>query len=171
MPKVDTYGTQQPIALLKTLIERQGFYDREKELNWKKIKDLYYVAAMGPPGGARNPVDPRFVSLFNTFEIQFPSSDNLRTIYAAILKSHTVKLNEDIRGAAENLTDVTLELYNYILEKLPATPSRFPLHLQPQRPLEGVRRPLVLDRGQVQDPDAVHPTVEKRSLANLPRQG
>ena len=111
--------------MLKTLIERQGFYDREKELNWKKIKDLYYVAAMGPPGGARNPVDPRFVSLFNTFEIQFPSSDNLRTIYAAILKSHTVKLNEDIRGAAENLTDVTLELYNYILEKLPATPSRF----------------------------------------------
>lgn len=36
---------------------------------------------MGPPGGARNPVDPRFISLFNVFEIQFPSTDNLRTIY------------------------------------------------------------------------------------------
>ena len=36
---------------------------------------------MGPPGGARNPVDPRFISLFNVFEIQFPSNDNLRTIY------------------------------------------------------------------------------------------
>ena len=34
MPRVDLYGTQQPIALLKTLIERQGLYDRGKELNW-----------------------------------------------------------------------------------------------------------------------------------------
>eukprot|EP00983_Pelagomonas_calceolata_P097721 1158274-Pelagomonas_calceolata.AAC.38 len=42
---------------------------------------LQVVAAMGPPGGARNPVDPRFMSLFNIFEVQFPSSENLSTIY------------------------------------------------------------------------------------------
>ena len=125
MPKVDLYGTQQPIALLKTLIERSGVYDRGKELNWKKMKDLFYVAAMGPPGGARNPVDPRFISLFSTFEIQFPSENNLRTIYASILKSHVVKLSDEIQNAAENLTDVTLQLYNFILDKLPPTPSRF----------------------------------------------
>jgi hypothetical protein len=39
------------------------------------------IGAMGPPGGARNPVDPRFISLFNAFEIQFPSNENLRTIF------------------------------------------------------------------------------------------
>jgi hypothetical protein len=42
---------------------------------------LQVLAAMGPPGGARNAVDPRFVSLFNCFEVQFPSNENLRTIY------------------------------------------------------------------------------------------
>ncbi len=47
------------------------------------------VAAMGPPGGARNPVDPRFISLFNVFEIQFPSTDNLRTIYQVLRYTHT----------------------------------------------------------------------------------
>jgi dynein heavy chain len=125
MPRVDLYGTQQPIALLKTLIERQGLYDRGKELNWKKMKDFFYVGAMGPPGGARNPVDPRFISLFNTFEIQFPTEDNLRTIYASILSSHVGKLAPEIQNAATGLTDVTLRLYNYILEKLPPTPSRF----------------------------------------------
>lgn len=30
MPQVDQYGTQQPIALLKLLLERGGCYDRGK---------------------------------------------------------------------------------------------------------------------------------------------
>lgn len=40
MPKVDNYGTQQPIALLKLLVERGGMYGREKNLNWKVFKDI-----------------------------------------------------------------------------------------------------------------------------------
>lgn len=40
MPIVDTYGTQQPIALLKLLFERGGFYDRGRDLNWKCMKDI-----------------------------------------------------------------------------------------------------------------------------------
>lgn len=47
MPQVDRYGTQQPIALLKLLLERGGMYDRGKDLNWKVIKDLLFVASMG----------------------------------------------------------------------------------------------------------------------------
>lgn len=95
MPRVDTYGTQQPIALLKLFVERKGLYDRGKELSWKNMKDVQMVAGMGPPGGARNPVDPRFISLFNVFEIQFPSNENLRTIYqvgtAWIVLSFTIE--------------------------------------------------------------------------------
>lgn len=40
MPRVDTYGTQQPIALLKLFIERKGVYDRGKELSWKNMRDV-----------------------------------------------------------------------------------------------------------------------------------
>ena len=40
MPKVDNYGTQQPIALLKLLVENNGMYDRGKNLNWKTFKDI-----------------------------------------------------------------------------------------------------------------------------------
>ncbi|WIA10356.1 hypothetical protein OEZ85_010548 [Tetradesmus obliquus] len=127
MPRVDTYGTQQPIALLKMFVERKGFYDRGKELSWRNIKDVQLVAAMGPPGGARNAVDPRFISLFSAFEVQPPSNDNLRTIYQAILSKHLARLNNsDItQMVGESLTDITLELYNAVLEKLPPTPSRF----------------------------------------------
>ena len=41
------YGTQQPIALLKLLLERGGMYDRGKDLNWKMYKDIGFLAAMG----------------------------------------------------------------------------------------------------------------------------
>ena len=44
MPRVDVYGTQQPIALLKLFIEKQGVYDRGKELNWKNMKDIQVSA-------------------------------------------------------------------------------------------------------------------------------
>ena len=47
MPQVDEYGTQQPIALLKLLLERGGMFDRGKELNWKHVRDIGFVAAMG----------------------------------------------------------------------------------------------------------------------------
>ena len=125
MPRVDLYGTQQPIALLKMLIERKGLYDRGKELNWKNLKGLQFVGAMGPPGGARNNVDPRFLSLFSIFEIQFPANESLMRIYDTILHSHLVKLPKEIGDACKDLTVTTLSLYNYILEKLPPTPSRF----------------------------------------------
>lgn len=40
MPLVDTYGTQQPIALLKFLFEKGGFYDRGKDLSLMYMKDM-----------------------------------------------------------------------------------------------------------------------------------
>ena len=76
----------------------QGFYDRGKELNWKNMKDIQFVGAMGPPGGARNMLDPRFVSLFDTYEVQFPSNSNLQTIYTSILAHHVATLSEEIKG-------------------------------------------------------------------------
>ena len=41
MPKIDTFGTQQPIAFLKFLIERNEWYERTGELELKKIKITY----------------------------------------------------------------------------------------------------------------------------------
>lgn len=50
MPKIDSYGTQQVIALLKLLIEKHGMYERQGELNWKSIIDTDWIAAMATPG-------------------------------------------------------------------------------------------------------------------------
>lgn len=88
--QVDEYGTQQPIALLKLLLEKGGMYDRGKELNCKFLRDLGFIAAMGKAGGGRNEVDTRFISLFSVFNVLFPSEESLQHIYYSILHGHTV---------------------------------------------------------------------------------
>ncbi|TUV82046.1 Dynein heavy chain 10, axonemal [Bagarius yarrelli] len=118
MPRVDEYGTQQPIALLKLLLDRGGMYDRGKELNCKMLKDLGFIAAMGKAGGGRNEVDPRFISLFSVFNIPFPEEESLHLIYSSILKGHT-------RRTCDTLTSCTLEMYKSIIKDLPPTPSKF----------------------------------------------
>ncbi|NXA03996.1 DYH10 protein, partial [Sapayoa aenigma] len=125
MPRVDEYGTQQPIALLKLLLEKGFLYDRGKEMNCKFLRDLGFIAAMGKAGGGRNEVDPRFISLFSVFNIPFPSEQSLNLIYSSILKGHTTNFNESISAISDKITLCTLELYKMIISDLPPTPSKF----------------------------------------------
>ncbi|XP_040982062.1 LOW QUALITY PROTEIN: dynein heavy chain 10, axonemal [Aquila chrysaetos chrysaetos] len=125
MPRVDEYGTQQPIALLKLLLEKGFLYNRGKEMNCKLLRDLDFIAAMGKAGGGRNEVDPRFISLFSVFNIPFPSEQSLNLIYASILKGHTAMFNESISTISDKITVCTLELYKRIICDLPPTPSKF----------------------------------------------
>ncbi|XP_066511362.1 dynein axonemal heavy chain 10-like isoform X1 [Hoplias malabaricus] len=125
MPRVDDYGTQQPIALLKLLLDRGGMYDRGKELNCKQLRDLGFIAAMGKAGGGRNEVDSRFISLFSVFNIPFPEEEALHHIYSSILKGHTRPFEECIQRICDKLTFCTLELYKTIIKDLPPTPSKF----------------------------------------------
>ncbi|KAL2092820.1 hypothetical protein ACEWY4_012618 [Coilia grayii] len=108
MPRVDEYGTQQPIALLKLLLDRGGMYDRGKELNYKNLKDLGFIAAMGKAGGGRNEVDQRFISLFGVFNIPFPTEEALHVIYSSIIKGHT-KVQKHVKALLEEHFPADLE--------------------------------------------------------------
>ncbi|XP_056647538.1 dynein axonemal heavy chain 10 [Diorhabda sublineata] len=124
MPQVDEYGTQQPIALLKLLFEKGGFYDRGKDLNWKILKDISYFAAMGVAGGGRNEVDPRFMSMFTVVNLVFPTTSTLHRIYTNILSGHLSIFEEPVQIAPILMT-ITLNLYNICVNQLPPTPSKF----------------------------------------------
>ena len=125
MPKVDTYGTQQPVTFLLFLMGRGAMYDRGKDLNLKLVRDCSYMCAMGPPGGGRNSVDPRFVALFNVFSIASPTNFVLDAIYSRIAEARFLSFPGGVRAAAAKFTGAALRLYNFVVEKLPPTPSKF----------------------------------------------
>lgn len=124
MPKVDTYGTQQPIALLKFFVEKNYIYERSGNLEQKIIKDTQIVSALLPPSVATM-VDPRLLSLFTTYNLVFPSQENLQRIYNSILGNHLKKFPNEIQDLTSKITDMTLKLYRQIVELLPRTPVKF----------------------------------------------
>lgn len=80
MPKLERYGAQPPIELLRQFLDYGGLYDREK-LFWKTIQDVVITSACAPPGGGRNPLTPRFVRHFGTLLIPPPTEMSLKAIF------------------------------------------------------------------------------------------
>jgi dynein heavy chain len=80
---------------------------------------------MAPPGGGRNPVDPRFIALFATVAITFPSNESLDLIFKSILTKHLEPFPEEVRNVGAKLTKMTLDLYEQLVNKLPPTPLKF----------------------------------------------
>jgi dynein heavy chain len=127
MPIVDKYGTQQPIALLKFLLDKKLMYERGGVLERREYRDCQYVTALLPPGGGYNSVDPRFLSLFNCINIQFPKEKSIETIYDSILGNHfkTFKFAKEFDDLCKDVTKATYKLYQRVSAALPRSPIKF----------------------------------------------
>ncbi|VDO04672.1 unnamed protein product [Rodentolepis nana] len=126
MPQEDNYGTQQPIALLRMILERGGLYEQGKELVWRSLRDITYIGGMGPPGGGRKSLDPRFVSFFSVFHCLSPSEDSFRSIFGNILGGHFATGFEDsVKIMVNDITSMSVETYFEIKNSLLPTPTKF----------------------------------------------
>ena len=143
MPKVDLYGTQQAIALLKLLVEKQGMFERTGELSWKSVVDVEWTAAMGTPGnllamvrqesarisfavgGGNNSIDPRFLSHFCVFYIASPSRESLFRIFSTLLHGHVTTFPSEVQGLIPLIIQCTLHIYQELLRVYVPTPTKF----------------------------------------------
>ena len=71
MPAKDTFGSQPPLELIRQWIDYGFWYDRLKQ-TVKQIRNMFLLAAMGPPGGGRMVISRRLQSRFNLINMTFP---------------------------------------------------------------------------------------------------
>ncbi|RZF48033.1 hypothetical protein LSTR_LSTR002099 [Laodelphax striatellus] len=123
MPKLETYGAQPPIELLRQFLDFRGLYDREK-LFWKDIDDVVICAACAPPGGGRNPLTPRFVRHFAMLLVRSPDENNLKVIFRSILRGFLEDFSRPITESADSIVNAAIEIYRRIAEDLLPTPTK-----------------------------------------------
>ncbi|XP_076377925.1 dynein heavy chain at 16F [Megalopta genalis] len=123
MPKLDTYGSQPPIELLRQLLDFDGMYDRDK-LFWKDVEDVVYTVACAPPGGGRNPLTPRFVRHFAILLIPAPSELTLKGIFKAIMNGFLTDFVESVKMIGEKIVNAAVDVYQRIADDLLPTPEK-----------------------------------------------
>uniref|UniRef100_A0A8C4KUF5 Dynein axonemal heavy chain 6 n=1 Tax=Equus asinus asinus TaxID=83772 RepID=A0A8C4KUF5_EQUAS len=123
MPRLDRYGSQPPIELLRQYQDFHGFYDRSK-LFWKEIQDVTIVSACAPPGGGRNPVTPRFIRHFSMLCLPMPSEHSLKQIFQAILNGFLSDFPPAVKQTASNIVEASVEIYNRMSVDLLPTPAK-----------------------------------------------
>ncbi|XP_041935143.1 dynein heavy chain 6, axonemal [Alosa sapidissima] len=123
MPKLDSYGSQPPIELLRQFQDFRGFYDREKFF-WKEIQGMTIAAACAPPGGGRNPVTPRFIRHFSMLCLPTPSEHSLKQIFKAILGGFLSDFPSAVKQCAGSVVDAAVEIYHRMSVDLLPTPAK-----------------------------------------------
>ncbi|RLO04474.1 hypothetical protein DYB28_010789, partial [Aphanomyces astaci] len=125
MPKQEEYFAQPPIEILRQWFDQAGWYDR-KLLVFRNIVDVVMVASMGPPGGGRNPITPRFIRHFNIIGYTEMSDDNKKQVFATIVASYLAKFSDELKPPEIGLSIVksSIYIYNTIIQELLPTPAK-----------------------------------------------
>uniref|UniRef100_T1J5R4 Dynein heavy chain ATP-binding dynein motor region domain-containing protein n=1 Tax=Strigamia maritima TaxID=126957 RepID=T1J5R4_STRMM len=123
MPSVENYGAQPPIELLRTYMDFHGWYDRKAIGSFRTLVDVNLICAMGPPGGGRNSITPRFLRHFNYLSYTDLENASMKRIFGTILGSWLDPATE-IFKAIGKLVDSSITVYNTIIDKLLPTPAK-----------------------------------------------
>ncbi|XP_018428368.1 PREDICTED: dynein heavy chain 2, axonemal [Nanorana parkeri] len=123
MPAKDTFGSQPPLELLRLWIDYGFWYDRQNQ-SIKYVKDMFLMAAMGPPGGGRTAISGRLQSRFNLINMTFPSESQIKRIFGTMMSQKLQDFEEEVKPVGDIITQATIELYNAITQRFLPTPAK-----------------------------------------------
>ena len=123
MPQKDTFGSMPPLELIKCWMEYGYMYDRLKQQK-RFIKDCSVIGAVGPPGGGRNLLPPRFQSKFHSVNFTFPDENSVKRIFSTLVNMKLSSFNDEVKPLGDLMTMATIDIYNTISTELLPTPLK-----------------------------------------------
>ena len=125
MPALETYGAQPPIEILRQWADHEGWYDR-KENTFRRLLDLTFVCSMGPPGGGRNTITPRYMRHFNVVAYTTFDDASMQRIFQTILDWWLVREGFDMSYMKLSSAVIagTMDMYKASMANLLPTPSK-----------------------------------------------
>jgi dynein heavy chain len=124
LPYIETYGTQNAIALLTQLMGHRFTFDRQDVSLRKEIVDTQYIAAMNPTAGSFT-VCERAQRHFSTFNCAMPGISDLNTIYTAIFQGHLNGFGGAVASLCDPIVDATLQLHQAVQHKFLPSAVKF----------------------------------------------
>jgi len=113
MPKLDKYGTQPPICLIRQIIDYQLVFDREHLEEKKTLQDIMFLGCLNPKSGSFV-IDLRLSRHFTMVALGTPDKEILNTIYHQVLSNHLKNFDSTFNNYAKKVVDATSAVFNGI---------------------------------------------------------
>jgi dynein heavy chain len=124
------YGAQPPIELLRQWMDYGGWYDINiPERDFRKLINVRFAAAMGPPGDGRNSISSRYIRHFNVIYVEPYSEDSLKNIFSTVMdwvfaSKNVPPYGEAVKVMKDSIVSNTIFIYKETMRRFRPTPAK-----------------------------------------------
>lgn len=124
LPFVETYGTQNSIALITQHMQHGSIFDRTDLGMRKQLMDIQYIAAMNPTTGSFE-ICERCQRHFATFAIAMPSHSDLKTMFSSLCSGHLSSFQPAMQELTTKIVDTAIRVHDAVSAKFLPSAMRF----------------------------------------------